>query len=56
MDKLIIEANFHVFVPTGEGKPERKATFTKGMVLEASDIPEGQSAEDWIAKVLAKAA
>lgn len=56
MEKLIIEANFHVFVSQGEGKPERKVEFTKGMVVAENDMPEGQSAEDWIAKGLAKAA
>ena len=56
MEKLIIDANFHVFVSQGEGKPERKVAFTKGLLVDASDIPEGQSAEDWIAKGLAKAA
>jgi hypothetical protein len=53
--KYIIEANFHVYV-SEDGKPERKAAFTKGMVVEAADIPQGQSADDWVAKGLAKAA
>lgn len=56
MGKYIIEANFHVYVSEGDGKPERKAAFTKGMVVEAADIPQGQSADDWVAKGLAKAA
>ena len=54
--KYIIEANFHVYVSEGDGKPERKAAFTKGMVVEAADIPQGQSADDWVVKGLAKAA
>ena len=56
MGKYLIEANFHVFVSQGDDKPERKASFTKGMVVEAADIPQGQSAADWVAKGLAKAA
>lgn len=56
MEKLIIEANFHVFVGQGAGKPEAKAVFTKGMVVEGSDIPEGHTADEWVAKGLAKAA
>jgi len=54
--KYIIEANFHVYVSEHDSKPERKAAFTKGMVVEAADIPQGQSADDWVAKGLAKAA
>lgn len=56
MDKYIIEANFHVFVAQGEGVNEKKAVYSKGMVIEESEIPAGQSADDWIAKGLAKAA
>ena len=55
-DKYIIALNFHVFVSQGEGKPERKQPFTKGQVIEENDIPAGQSADDWVAKGLAKAA
>jgi len=55
MGKYLIESNFHVYVSQGEGKPERKATFTKGMVVEAADIPEGHTGDDWVAKGLAKA-
>lgn len=55
MGKYLIEANFHVYVSQGEGKPERKAVFTKGMVVEAADIPEGHTGDDWVAKGLAKA-
>ena len=54
--KYIIEANFHVYVGQGDDKPERKASFTKGMVVEAADIPQGQSAADWVGKGLAKTA
>lgn len=56
MSKYLIESNFHCYVNQGEGKPERKVIFTKGMVVEANDIPEGQNADDWVAKGLAKAA
>ena len=54
--KHIIEANFHCYVSQGDDKPERKASFTKGMVVEAADIPQGQSAADWVGKGLAKTA
>lgn len=56
MEKVIIEANFHVFVSQGEGKRELKVEFTKGMVVAADDIPEGHTAESWVEKGLAKAA
>ena len=56
MGKYLIEANFHVYVSQGDDKPERKASFTKGMVVESADIPQGQSAADWVGKGLAKAA
>ena len=56
MDKLIIEANFHVFVPQGEGLPERRVEFTRSMLVPVDEIPEGQTADDWVAKGLAKAA
>lgn len=55
MEKLVILANFHVFVAQ-EGLPERKVTFERSQVVAVADLPEGQSAEDWIAKGLAKAA
>ena len=55
-DKYVIAANFHVFVSQGEGKPERKAPFTKGQVLEADEFPVGHTAEQWVAKGLATAA
>lgn len=55
-DKLIVEANFHVFVPQGEGLPERRVEFTRSMLVPVDDIPEGQTADDWVAKGLAKAA
>jgi hypothetical protein len=61
MDKFIIAANFHVYVGQGKNpddtdKPARKVTFSKGMVVDANDIPEGQTADDWVAKGLATAA
>lgn len=60
MDKLIIVQNFKVDVPNAGENPDgtpKAATvvaYTKGMVVAADDIPEGQSADDWIAKGLAK--
>jgi len=55
MDKYLIEANFHVYVNQGEGRPEKRVAFTKGVVVEADDVPEGQSGDDWVTKGLAKA-
>lgn len=55
MDKYLIEANFHVYVNQGEDQPEKQVDFSKGMIVEESDIPEGQSGKDWVAKGLAKA-
>jgi hypothetical protein len=55
MGKYLIEANFHVFIAQGEGKPEAKRAFSNGMVVEASDIPDGHSGDEWVAKGLAKA-
>lgn len=59
--KYLINANFHVFVPVPEGadgkpRPEAKKVFGRGQVIDESDIPDGQSAEDWISKGLATAA
>ena len=54
MEKLIIEANFHVFVPDVTGR-ERRVQYTTGMVVEAADLPEGQDPDDWMAKGLATA-
>lgn len=61
MDKFMIVANFHVYVAQGKNlddtdKPDRKVTFSKGMVVDANDIPEGQTADDWVAKELATVA
>ncbi|NQW54296.1 MAG: hypothetical protein HQ465_23945 [Rhodospirillales bacterium] len=60
-DKLIIAATFHLFVGQGQNadgtdKPARRATYAKGMVIEAFEIPEGHTADDWVAKGLATAA
>lgn len=61
MEKVLVLENFHVFIAQGKDadgndKPDRRAAFTKGMVVEVDDIPAGQSADDWVAKGLAKAA
>lgn len=61
MDKVLITANFHVFVGQGKNangtdKPSRRVAYTKGMVVEAADIPVDQTADDWVAKGLATAA
>ena len=60
-DKYLIAENFHVFIPQGKNddgsdKPDRKRAFTKGMIVEAADIPEGHTGDDWVAKGLATAA
>jgi hypothetical protein len=62
--KLIILDHFHVFVPQGqfesgphkgENKPDRQVNFAKDQTVDGDDLPEGQSATDWIAKGLARA-
>lgn len=61
MDKIIITANFHLFVGQGQNadgtdKPGRRVTYAKGMVIEVSEIPDGHTVEDWVSKGLATAA
>ena len=51
--KIRIASNFHVFVPK-DGR-DRRVAFTAGTVIDAGDLPAGQSARDWIAKDLAVA-
>ncbi len=51
--RVIINENFHVFVSQGDGRSDRKVAFTKGMVVDDTAIPEGQTTDDWIAKGLA---
>lgn len=45
--KIKIVSSFHVFAPT-------KVAFTAGTVIDAGDIPAGQSAQDWVDKGLAE--
>lgn len=52
MDRYLVLENFHVFVPPDGGGSEKKVIYLKGQVVE--DMPEGQSAEDWIKKGLAR--
>lgn len=55
--KYLIEANFHIFLPPPqEGRPEPKVSFGKGQVIDESDIPEGHTGDDWVAKGLATVA
>jgi hypothetical protein len=63
--KLLILQNFVVMVPTGkydsgphegENKPDSRVQYSKGMVVDEANVPENQSADDWIAKELAEAA
>ena len=51
-ERYLVLENFHVFVPQGEGGTEKKVIYLKGQVVE--DVPEGQSAEDWIEKGLTR--
>ena len=52
MEKVLITANFHRYVPAGEGKPERKEVFSIGKTVEV----EKDMAAHWIANGLAKRA
>ena len=52
---VLIVASFHRYIAAGAGKPEAKRAFSNGMVVEASDIPDGHSGDEWVAKGLAKA-
>lgn len=52
MQKVLILHTFHRFVSVGEGKPERKETFAKGITVDAS----AEDAAAWIEKGLAQAA
>lgn len=52
MERYLVLENFHVFVPQDAGGSEKKVIYLKGQVVE--DVPEGQSAEDWIEKGLTR--
>lgn len=57
MEKVLIVHTFHRFVAVGEGKPERKETFAKGITITVGE--NGVTADDaaqWIEKGLAQAA
>lgn len=51
--KIRIATDFHVFVPK-DGR-DRRVAFTAGTVIDAGDLPPGQSAADWVGKDLAVA-
>lgn len=53
MRKLIVTANFHVDIDQGEGKPAVRKLYSKGLVVEETDIPDGHTADGWIEKGLA---
>lgn len=58
MRTLIIAANFHVDIAqgadgAGNEKPPIRKPYTKGMVVDEADLPEGHTADAWIAKELA---
>lgn len=50
--KVRITTNFHVFAPK-DGR-DRRVAFTAGTVIDAGDLPPGQSARDWVEKGLAE--
>lgn len=52
--KVEIIASFHVFVPAGTGRDQRR-DYTLGMVIDESDAPAGQTLQNWVDKGLAKA-
>lgn len=61
MEKVLITANFHVYVPQGTNadgtdKPAKRVNYTKGMIVEIVDVPEGQDVSTWIANGLASEA
>ncbi|HTE38283.1 MAG TPA: hypothetical protein VK634_15035 [Reyranella sp.] len=53
--KAEIIANFRVWAPDENAGREKRIELTRGMVLDESEIPAGQSLQDWIDKGLAKA-
>ena len=54
MRKLVIAANFHVDLPDSDPeKPSTRKPYTKGMVVDEADLPEGHTAEAWVSKDLA---
>lgn len=54
--RVVIVAHFHVFVPQGKDRPEKRIAYSEGMFVAAADVPTGQSLQDWIDKGLAEAA
>lgn len=54
MRTLVIAANFHVDIadPDPE-KPAIRKAFSKGMVVDEGDLPEGHTASAWVEKGLA---
>lgn len=53
--KLVILRNFSVRVIDRHGV-EHRIAYSRGMVVDATEVPAGQSAENWAAKGLAKIA
>lgn len=59
MDKIVITANFRIDVAQGKNtdgtdKPPVQRQYTRGMVVEEADMPDGHSVADWIDKELAE--
>ncbi len=53
VDKYIVADAFHIRVyPDGEKKPGKDVQFAKGRVITADDIPEGWTADVWVAQGL----
>lgn len=51
---LLILQGFGVDVPRKKDGDKREVVYSPGMVIVADSIPADQSAEDWIAKGLAR--
>lgn len=54
--KYIIARAFHIFAKPPGATLEAKIAYSPGMVLEESEIPEGHTAEAWLAAGLITAA
>jgi hypothetical protein len=50
---LLIEQNFRVFVPNGDGR-EGRVDYRAGMVIRESEVPTGHTTRDWIDKGLVR--
>lgn len=53
---LLILQKFDVMEYRDESKPGKRFEYLPGMIVDRNDIPFGHTAEDWIAKELAREA